>query len=1014
MDKYEYRVCLDDIRTLISRHQYSQAAEIADTIDWTHVKSVKTLCMISDLYKINARQVEARDVLMMAYGKDPENSQIVYALCELELQLDEYVRALQFYTEFTRIAPKDPGRFILQYRLYEAQNVSLEERIAVLEELKKKSFRDKWVYELATLYNRTGLYSRCDELCNEIAAKGKPRYVRQALELKKTHGTLDAEQEAQYQSLASSATAPQPDVTSSIPPASTENISQMVDDSARLTGISGENTAEADQSDIHVKPMDENMVNTVNLQATVAEGLKDFIRREPDSDTAEAMREAKAEAVRREFRDGFDMPRKQDITEDAGTGREYDAARTEAKEIRKDRTDAAEQTAAAYDPYLAQETSGQLSMVIPEPARPSAPAPQPVSQDTGDASWDRTLQERQQRQIEETRKKMMQNTGPIFARFAEESKHGALEEIEHAFEEQQRSARFNEAVPEGGSLSDGMTNNERRQVEIAKSSDGSISKEDTDIPDSLIRDSISATRTWKGAAVEEQLNGQEQPDAAEEPEELEREAVKPEEEEPEAAEEEPAEPEREAVKPEKEAPVEQPQPKRPADRERDRFPETAPARKKEDLSETQQIAALVLENAAKEAQEESVSKAMAPAAEHTAVSAERESDVPATEELPDVKEALEDEDIRIAERPSAKKPTETAPEPAAEEENAAVPEEAQEPEAAEEEQPEEEPEEVEEEQPSEESEEEPQEEADSDGSEEPEEAGEEAEEPAAGEVPDSRAAKPQKGQPAVKLSPEDLKRRKEEAERIHAMTPEQRRAFGPFLHEKNTRAQLLRTLEDISLAACTGNVLITGDEGSGSLDLAKALLKDIRQTDRNFSGRVAIANGASINRKGIDAYAGRVENGGLVIEHCSSLSNESVEALHRILENEDRGLIVILTDIRKNMDRFIRHFSDLQKNFTSRIDIQALTDDELVKIAQHYAERQDCVIDTMAVLALHSRIADKQTIDHHVTVEEARAIVDDAIAWAEKKNLGHLMDSIFHKRYDSEDRIIIREKDFTH
>lgn len=305
MDKYEYRVCLDDIRTLISRHQYSQAAEIADTIDWTHVKSVKTLCMISDLYKINARQVEARDVLMMAYGKDPENSQIVYALCELELQLDEYVRALQFYTEFTRIAPKDPGRFILQYRLYEAQNVSLEERIAVLEELKKKSFRDKWVYELATLYNRTGLYSRCDELCNEIAAKGKPRYVRQALELKKTHGTLDAEQEAQYQSLASSATAPQPDVTSSIPPASTENISQMVDDSARLTGISGENTAEADQSDIHVKPMDENMVNTVNLQATVAEGLKDFIRREPDSDTAEAMREAKAEAVRREFRGRF-------------------------------------------------------------------------------------------------------------------------------------------------------------------------------------------------------------------------------------------------------------------------------------------------------------------------------------------------------------------------------------------------------------------------------------------------------------------------------------------------------------------------------------------------------------------------------------------------------------------------------------------------------------------------------------------------------------------------------------
>ena len=53
LDKYEYKVRADEIKELIARGEYPQAAEIADTIDWRRVKSVMMLCTISDLYKIN-------------------------------------------------------------------------------------------------------------------------------------------------------------------------------------------------------------------------------------------------------------------------------------------------------------------------------------------------------------------------------------------------------------------------------------------------------------------------------------------------------------------------------------------------------------------------------------------------------------------------------------------------------------------------------------------------------------------------------------------------------------------------------------------------------------------------------------------------------------------------------------------------------------------------------------------------------------------------------------------------
>ena len=196
MDKYEYKVKADEIKTLISQGQYQEAAAIADEIDWRRVKSVMMLCMVSDLYKINRRLEDSRDLLLLAYDRHPGGRPIVYSLCELSIKMGDYVQAVEYFKEFVQIAPKDSGRYILQYKLYEAQDVSLEERIAVLEELKKRDYRERWAYELAYLYHRVGLASKCVEECDELILWfGKGRYVTKAMELKMLHQPLSPEQQ---------------------------------------------------------------------------------------------------------------------------------------------------------------------------------------------------------------------------------------------------------------------------------------------------------------------------------------------------------------------------------------------------------------------------------------------------------------------------------------------------------------------------------------------------------------------------------------------------------------------------------------------------------------------------------------------------------------------------------------------------------------------------------------------------------------------------------------------------
>ena len=102
----------------------------------------------------------------------------------------------------------------------------------------------------------------------------------------------------------------------------------------------------------------------------------------------------------------------------------------------------------------------------------------------------------------------------------------------------------------------------------------------------------------------------------------------------------------------------------------------------------------------------------------------------------------------------------------------------------------------------------------------------------------------------------------------------------------------------------------------------------------------------------------------------------------------------------------------LNKSFNIRIDLEALDNDTLVAYGKQYALDQEYSIDEMGVLALHTRIADRQTSDHFVTLSEVKGIVDDAIHNANKKSIGHFFDVLLAKRYDADDMIILREKDF--
>jgi SepF-like predicted cell division protein (DUF552 family) len=246
------------------------------------------------------------------------------------------------------------------------------------------------------------------------------------------------------------------------------------------------------------------------------------------------------------------------------------------------------------------------------------------------------------------------------------------------------------------------------------------------------------------------------------------------------------------------------------------------------------------------------------------------------------------------------------------------------------------------------------------------------------------------------------------------LTPEEQNLFGQFVHHKKAKKQLVNTLDNMSLAACTGNVVITGEEGITTLTLAKALIREMQYNDNNFSGKVAKITGNVLNKKDIAATFGKLDNGALIIEKAAALKPDTIEKMIKVLEKDNMGLLLLMTGTKKEMDKLTAEHAALLNNFNLRVDIEPLDDESLVAYAKQYADEMEYSIDEFGILALHTRISEKQTSDHEVTLAEVRELVDEAIHYANKKTPGHLMDILFAKRYDGEDMIILREKDFMH
>ena len=851
MDKYEYKLKLDQMKSLTAEGKYEEAAEIADTINWRKIKNINALVKVGEIYEKVGRYDESKDVLLTAYDKSPIGRMIIYRLAEVAVRTKSFDEAKEYYQEFVEIAPHDNLKYVLKYEISKAQGADIGTLIGILEELKEQEYSEEWAYELAYLYHKAGMSEKCIDACDELILWfGDGPYVERALELKMLYQPLTKQQEDKYRTFRQ-----RHDGVVEVRPEDQLESGEIVPEPVQIKDVK----------------MSAERFNTQNLQEELQRSMQEIMNateKEAVNDTMDNIKKLVEDIPYLQIpSEKEEVPQEEEVYQHIETDEEIDNS-----------------LKSNFQEMLVDE-DGQMSLYMQggRVAEPQVSGQMSIEDVLAD--WEKTkraaeaaLQEAEQRKLESAKARALQEAEELLGRLAD-----VIPMLDSGLTPKDlldQKYLSKDGQPNDNAVSMVTNMNQFLQQEIDRLSDENAQMDEqlaavgaSPVGDYIANAGVAAedaAQNVVAAGVQELMTEEELPEIAM-PEGLD------------------AETPQENVVSFAEYTQGQTRPEMLA--------EAADAA--DAGTSAEDVEAAILAETARQMAKESVEK----------------------EELPEI-ELPGDLDLGKEETAEEILPAIVEPE--------------------------------------------------------------------AFEVPDT----------------------------ISKLSKELREIFTYFVPITGMEEQLCQALTGASqhlekgATAGTGNMIIQGGSGSGKTVLATSMIKALQKETGKPNGKIGKIEASVLNQKDVAALLKKVAGGCLIIEKAGDLSRETALKLSLLLEQDTSGVLVIIEDTKHGIQKALSRDDGFAAKFSEKINIPIFTSDELVSFAKSYANEMGYTIDEMGVLALYNSISNIEHADRETTLTEVKEIVDKAVAHSEKGGLKKAFSIITSRRYDEDDYIILREKDF--
>lgn len=866
MDKYEYKLKLDQMKSLTAEGKYEEAAEIADTINWRKIKNINALVKVGEIYEKVGRYDESKDVLLTAYDKSPIGRMIIYRLAEVAVRTKSFDEAKEYYQEFVEIAPHDNLKYVLKYEISKAQGADIGTLIGILEELKEQEYSEEWAYELAYLYHKAGMSEKCIDACDELILWfGDGPYVERALELKMLYQPLTKQQEDKYRTFRQ-----RHDGVVEVRPEDPLESGEIVPEPVQIKDVK----------------MSAERFNTQNLQEELQRSMQEIMNateKEAVNDTMDNIKKLVEDIPYLQIpSEKEEVPQEEEVYQHIETDEEIDNS-----------------LKSNFQEMLVDE-DGQMSLYMQGGRVAEPQVSGQMSIEDVLAEWEKTkraaeaaLQEAEQRKLESAKARALQEAEELLGRLAD-----VIPMLDSGLTPKDlldQKYLSKDGQPNDSAVSMVTNMNQFLQQEIDRLSDENAQMDEqlaavgaSPVGDYMANAGVAAedaAQNVVAAGVQELMAEEELPEIA------------------------------------------MPEGLDDIDNqwEDEDFEEL-------DAEVPQENAASLAEHTAEQTKPEALAEADDTMEAGTSAE-DVEAAILAETARQMAKESVEKEELPEIELPGD---LDLGKEETAEEILPAIAE------------------------------------------------------PEAFEVPDT----------------------------ISKLSKELREIFTYFVPITGMEEQLCQALTGASqhlakeTTAGTGNMIIQGGSGSGKTVLATSMIKALQKETGKPNGKIGKIEASVLNQKDVAALLKKVAGGCLIIEKAGDLSRETALKLSLLLEQDTSGVLVIIEDTKHGIQKALSRDDGFAAKFSEKINIPIFTSDELVSFAKSYANELGYTIDEMGVLALYNSISNIEHADRETTLTEVKEIVDKAVAHSEKGGLKKAFSIITSRRYDEDDYIILREKDF--
>lgn len=866
MDKYEYKLKLDQMKSLTAEGKYEEAAEIADTINWRKIKNINALVKVGEIYEKVGRYDESKDVLLTAYDKSPIGRMIIYRLAEVAVRTKSFDEAKEYYQEFVEIAPHDNLKYVLKYEISKAQGADIGTLIGILEELKEQEYSEEWAYELAYLYHKAGMSEKCIDACDELILWfGDGPYVERALELKMLYQPLTKQQEDKYRTFRQ-----RHDGVVEVRPEDPLESGEIVPEPVQIKDVK----------------MSAERFNTQNLQEELQRSMQEIMNateKEAVNDTMDNIKKLVEDIPYLQIpSEKEEVPQEEEVYQHIETDEEIDNS-----------------LKSNFQEMLVDE-DGQMSLYMQGGRVAEPQVSGQMSIEDVLAEWEKTkraaeaaLQEAEQRKLESAKARALQEAEELLGRLAD-----VIPMLDSGLTPKDlldQKYLSKDGQPNDSAVSMVTNMNQFLQQEIDRLSDENAQMDEqlaavgaSPVGDYMANAGVAAedaAQNVVAAGVQELMAEEELPEIA------------------------------------------MPEGLDDIDNqwEDEDFEEL-------DAEVPQENAASLAEHTAEQTKPEALAEADDTMKAGTSAE-DVEAAILAETARQMAKESVEKEELPEIELPGD---LDLGKEETAEEILPAIAE------------------------------------------------------PEAFEVPDT----------------------------ISKLSKELREIFTYFVPITGMEEQLCQALTGASqhlakgATAGTGNMIIQGGFGSGKTVLATSMIKALQKETGKPNGKIGKIEASVLNQKDVAALLKKVAGGCLIIEKAGDLSRETALKLSLLLEQDTSGVLVIIEDTKHGIQKALSRDDGFAAKFSEKINIPIFTSDELVSFAKSYANELGYTIDEMGVLALYNSISNIEHADRETTLTEVKEIVDKAVAHSEKGGLKKAFSIITSRRYDEDDYIILREKDF--